>query len=307
MRVLLDTSDIINVVERSGPISFDRFEAFLRANGALLVLTFTTVLEFVRPVLDHGDFLRLRPPLQSLERLPLAYLSDAHIPMQELKSACEAFLAGAECCAVDPYVRRWEETAQFLGQSCCRMLVDFRIDEAIYMIWRSNPEALRGPVKETEHLRAIVAKDRQIPRIIRINAAHNFSNALRKYLRRSDLYGFTFPTNRVDEIAKWIYSDPRRCPGLRLHYDLYHQMLADVYDEPKDGDIPDHSLAGCLPYVDAITLDRRLAHHVRAVCKRLESAGPARPRYGRIYCGLRALFEEVEEQPTDFDRHESPE
>lgn len=82
-------------------------------------------------------------------------------------------------------------------------------------------------------------------------------------------------------------------------------MLADTQDEPKDGDIPDHSLAGCLPYVDAITLDRRLAHHVRAVCKRLESAGPARAHYGRIYCGLRALLE-IEEQPTDFDRRESP-
>ena len=85
MRVLLDTSDIINTVERSSPVPLKRLEDFLRARSASLVLTLTNVVEFVRPILDDGDFLRFRPLLQSLERLPLAYLSDAHIPMQELR------------------------------------------------------------------------------------------------------------------------------------------------------------------------------------------------------------------------------
>lgn len=111
------------------------------------------------------------------------------------------------------------------------------------MIWKCKPEALRGWARETEQLRAIVAKDREVPQTSRINAAHNFANALRRYLWRSDSYGFTFPANRVDDLSEWIYSDPQRCPGLRLHYDLYHQMLANTQDEPKDGDILDHSLA----------------------------------------------------------------
>lgn len=268
-RVLLDASDIINILEHSRP-TVEALESSLHSRNATLVLTFTNVLEFVRPILDDGDFLRFRPLLQRLERLPIRYLRNAHIPMQELKGAVEAFLSGAEYQAIDPYVRRWEETAQLPGMSVCEMLVDLRIDEAVYMIWKTNPEAIRGPAKAAARLRALVVADRRLVRANPVRPAKNFVNAVGRYLQRSVLYDFACPENRIQELAEWVYSDPRRCPGLRLHYDLYHQMLSDVQDTPKDSDLCDHSHASCLPYVEEISLDRRMAHHLRQVCRRLE-------------------------------------
>lgn len=290
-RLLLDASDIINVIEYSRPVTIDDLESFLRSEGGTLVLTFTNVLEFVRPMLDNGDFLRFRPLLQRLERLPVTYLRNAHIPMQELKGAVEAFLSGTEYKPIDPYVGRWEQTAQLPGTSVCEMLVGLRIDEAVYMIWKTNPEVIRGPAKAAAHLRELVAADRGSARPNQERAAKNFANSVRKYLERSPFYGFECPPDWIQGLAQWIHSDARRCPALRLHYDLYHQMLTDGQDTPKDSDLCDHSQASCLPYVEAISVDRRIAHHLRQVCSRLEKVTANLGYSNRIHAGFDRLLQ----------------
>ncbi len=290
-RLLLDASDIIDVVEHSRPVTVDALESFLQSQKGTLVLTLTNVLEFVRPIVDDGDFLRFRPLLQRLERLPVTYLRNAHIPMQELKGAVEAFLSGTECKPIKPYVRRWEQTAQLPGTSVCDRLVGLRIDEAVYMIWKTNPDAIRGPAKAGPRLRALVAADRRLVRANQVRSARNFANSVRRYLQRSALYGFECPEDRIQGLAEWIYSDAGRCPGLRLHHDLYHQMLTDVRDTPKDSDLCDHSQASCLPYVEVVSVDKRIAHHLTQVCRRLEKITPGLEYSNRIHAGLAKLLQ----------------
>lgn len=291
LRVLLDTSDLINVLERSCPITADELESYLRSHSTSLVLTFATVLEFVRPILDNGDFLHFRPLLQRLERMPLLFLSNAHAPMQELRQASAAFLSGLAYTDVNPYVSRWEETAQLPGVSICEALVGLRIDEAVYMIWKSDPTAIKGPAGHLDLLRAAVAADRECLGSTPIRAVENFPNTIRKYLQRSGQYGFAFPENRIHEFASWIYAVPRRCPGLRLHYELYHKKLVDSNDPPKSGDICDNSLASCLPYVEAISVDKRTANYLRLACRQLERTDPDLAYSKRINTGLAAILQ----------------
>jgi hypothetical protein len=258
-----------------------------------LVLTFTNVLEFVVPLLGNGDFLHFRPLLQRLERMPILFLRDAHIPMQELKHATHAFLSDSEYSEANPYVRRWEESAQLPGVSVCQDLLGLRIDEAVWMIWKTNPQAIKGPGKDIETLRSIMAKDRRLVQSDRVRAVENFPNAIRRSLERSNLYGFDFPLDRTEELANWIYSDPRRCPGMRLHYELYHQKLSNTLDLAKAGDLSDHSLASCLPYVDVISVDKRTAHYLKPICTQLERKIPEMAYLPRVYTGLQAIVQSL--------------
>ncbi len=288
-RLLLDTSDLINVLERKQPITPDALEDLLISRNAALVLTFTTVLEFVAPVAKTGDFLHFRPLLQRLEHMPVLFLSNGHVPMQELKHAAEVFVEEAEYSSIDPYVQRWDETVQLPGESLLKQVVGFRIDDAVYEIWKTNPAAISGHVRHTATLRKVVAEDRYRPSP-RASQEENFPNKIRKDLQRSQRYGFTLPEDRVELFANWIYSDARRCPGLRLSYDLYHSKLADIVDQPKSGDISDHSLAQCLPYVDAISVDKRTGAYLRRVCQRLETRNPALGYSAKIRVGLKEML-----------------
>jgi hypothetical protein len=289
-RLLLDTSDLINVLEHKRPITPDALENRLISRDAALVLTFTTVLEFVAPVVSTGDFLYFRPLLQRLEHMPILFLSNGHVPMQELKHAAEVFVGQAEYSSIDPYVQRWDETVQLPGESLLKQVVGLRIDEAVHMIWKSNPAAISGHVKHTGALRKVVKEDRSRRPAARVSQEENFPNTIRKHLQRSQIYGFVMPENRTEPFANWIYSDPRRCPGLRLSYDLYHSKLANIGDQPKSGDISDQSLAQCLPYVDAISVDRRTGAYLRDVCQRLETRNPALGYSAKIRSGLKEML-----------------
>lgn len=62
MRILPDTRDLINVVERGAPVNLDDFEAYLRAGNHQIVLSNTSVREFSGPLARGG---RLSPPSTS--------------------------------------------------------------------------------------------------------------------------------------------------------------------------------------------------------------------------------------------------
>src|SRR5215471_312657 len=109
IRVLLDASSIIDL-EHGQPIPCAELDAWLRKQHARLVLTRTNVLEFSVSAVKTGDFLALRHQLQQIERLPVSYLREGGIYCSELKEAVAAFREGREFAAVDPYVKRWDET-----------------------------------------------------------------------------------------------------------------------------------------------------------------------------------------------------
>jgi len=103
-------------------------------------------------------------------------------------------------------------------------------------------------------------------------------------------YGIEKPTRPIEDFAAWVYDDHRRCPGLRLGYEVFHELLKNVGDKPDASDIPDHSQINAIPYVDAATLDRRMHGYCSQVARRLQKAQPTIDYASRIFPSLNALL-----------------
>lgn len=106
MRILLDSRDLIDLVEHKRPIPVSDFDRYLRAGGHEIVLSFTNVRELAGPLATTGDFLRVRPFLQAIEQLPHTYIKEVPIPAFEIRAALEAFNAGTEYVGCNLYVTR---------------------------------------------------------------------------------------------------------------------------------------------------------------------------------------------------------
>ena len=272
MHILLDAKDLIDIVEHAKPIDLATFEGYLRSHNSSLVLTFTNVREFVAPIAGSGDFLSIRPFLQAIEKLPVAYIREAPIPAQEIIAALEAFVKGGEPRPIDPYVRRWDYTFAWPGPSAAEIFVGFRLDEIVYRIYRQTPNLFRPYRRHGKRLREQFAAERQLPAGIRKSLRDNFADSVR---RRGVQWKIDYGTTNVDAFGHWIYENPLRCPGLRLSYDMYHELLANVGDIPEDSDIPDFAHIKALPYVNLATLDRRMTHYFRTVVRKLQGMQPA--------------------------------
>ena len=100
------------------------------------------------------------------------------------------------------------------------------------------------------------------------------------------------PNASVDDFASWIYKDPRRCPGFRLGYEVFHELLKNVGDKPEASDIPDISHINAIPYVEAATLDRRMHGYCSQVSRKLQKVQSAIDYAGRIFLDLKTLVSE---------------
>jgi len=270
MRILLDAKDVINLVEHSDPISLPEFDAYLRRHNAELALTFTVIREFVGPIAIKGNFLEIRPSLQAIEGLPLAYLREGPIFAEEIKAALQAFRTGAEPARIDPYVRRWDYTFAWPGPSPAEIFVGFRLDEIVYSVYRKSPHIFRPYADAGRRLRDQFAAERQLPGTVRKNLRDNFADSVRKHAIQ---WRIDCGSTDREVFGHWIYDDPSRCPGLRLSYDAYHELLANLGDDPKNSDIPDFAHLSAIPYVDLATLDRRMIHYCAAVVRKLQGQG----------------------------------
>lgn len=90
--------------------------------------------------------------------------------------------------------------------------------------------------------------------------AKHFPEKLRRDMK---LYQISHPQGGLDNFAKWIYETPTRCPAVRLSYEVFHQLRRNIGDQPSANDFGDFAHVQCVPYVDLITLDRRMSDYVR--------------------------------------------
>jgi hypothetical protein len=290
MRILLDAKDVINLVEHSDPISLSEFDAYLRRHYAELALTFTVVREFVGPLAFKGNFLDLRPSLQAIERLPLAYLREAPIFAEEIKAALHAFGTGADPARIDPYVRRWDYTFAWPGPPAAEIFVDFRLDEIVYGVYRKSPHVFKPYAEAGRKLREQFAAERQLPGTVRKSLRDNFADSVRRHAIQ---WRIDWGSTDIEALGHCIYDDPSRCPGLRLSYDAYHELLANLGDDPKDSDIPDFAHLNAIPYVDLATLDRPMIHYLAAVVRKLQGQGLQTDYARYVYPSLSCLLNGV--------------
>jgi hypothetical protein len=82
--------------------------------------------------------------------------------------------------------------------------------------------------------------------------------------RKLSTHGLPEPDGKLGEFAEWIYETPVRCPGLRLGYETTLALIENLEAVPKKGDFGDLCFVRAIPYVDAVTLDRR----TRDICGR---------------------------------------
>ena len=123
---------------------------------------------------------------------------------------------------------------------------------------------LGGFNKYAEKLRVTFKADRALNP--KPSLKKNFVNMVEKNIK---LYQLRIPLKEVKSFANWIYTNPKHCPSERLGYELWHVMVKNITDIPTASDLEDFQNISALPYVDIMTLDRRMHGYICQVSKRL--------------------------------------
>lgn len=288
MRILLDASSLIDA-EHGKPVSFGELDKMLREHHARLILTYTSVLEFAAPFERTGDRLALREQLQQVEALPVGYMRDGGITLAELREAVNAFNEKRECVLVNPYVKRWDETLVPEGPSPEEMVVGLSLYDLASLALSRGDAVRRTKERWEEPLRKQFEDDRKLPAEGRKAIERYFHEGIRKHL---DSYQIAFPSDRIKELADWIYNNPEaRCPGYRLAYDMRQEMMNNLAERVSGNDIFDRAHVLAVPYVDAVTMDRNTADLCRRVSRRLSEKNPVIRYEERIFSGLKDLLD----------------
>jgi hypothetical protein len=286
MNLLVDTRDLIELVERGLPATVQEVETFLRTHNHELVFSFTNIRELVGTLAVNGDFLRVRPWLQSLERTPHTYIRETLIPRDEIQSAVDAFNEGTAYRNPRVLMRRWDETLIPLPRpqmSEIEQLVNVRLDDIVYWIFRGHPATFAPPERHLGTLRNQFEEDRRALRLGQAPAEEHFIRVVRKH---SATHRIQLPAGREDEFAEWIYESPDRCPGLHFGHETYRALMQNVNDIPEAGDFSDLAHVYAVPYVQAATLDRRMRHYLRIASERLLARGGLINYSERVYENL---------------------
>lgn len=262
MKIFLDTKDLIDIVDKSKPISAEDFENKLRVNNHELILSFSNVIEISRPLLNRDIETNVMVLLNRIEMMPIKFII-TDIDELELKEAIGAFSQGREYRQINPFVDRFDKT--LVDPSPTKNYLHFSLAEAIFTLWTEDSNLFTGMTVYTTKLREIFKADRTMSEQPDLN--DHFVEVIRRNLNKKK--GLTIPLHKLEALATWIYENPKRCPSIRLSYEVYHKILKNIEDTPKEGDIYDLSNISCIPYVDLVTIDRRMYSYVIQACKRV--------------------------------------
>lgn len=264
MKIYLDSKDLINLLNNSGPIGVDDFEKALRSNGHELILSSSNVFEISAPLIKkaHTNVMRL---LNRLERLPIRFIHNANIPKLELLEAIDAFNNIRTYQKIMPFVPRFDYTLSIDGPPPTRDYINHSISETIFTLWREDPELFLGFPKHTIKLRHSFELDRAM--IKRPSLKDNFTKTIGLSLQN---YEISFPLEKLKQLADWIYNNPIICPSIRLNYNIFHKIVKNIGDIPKESDINDFTHIDCIPYVDMVTIDNRMYNYIAQVRKGID-------------------------------------
>jgi hypothetical protein len=284
MNLLADARDLIELVERACPATVAEMGNFLREHNHEFVFSFTNIRELVSTLAINGDFLRVRPWLQSLENVPHLYIQEALIPKLELDAALD-FFNGGVLRAPEVFVRRWDGTLvpppEGRGAEV-EQLVNVRLDDLIYWIYRARPMVFAPSERHLQTLRRQFEEDRRALRAGEAPSREHFRRSIRKHSAGR----LRLPEGREDEFADWIHEDPGRCPGLQFGHEVYRALMENLNDVPETGDFSDMAHVYAVPYVQSATLDRRMRHYCRVGSRRLLARGGVLNYSERIYDNL---------------------
>jgi hypothetical protein len=252
MNILLDAKDLIDLIKFNRPVTANDFSVWLDQNNAKLVLSFANVSDFIGPDPQNKDFLQIRVWLQELEKLPVVYFRDGLIIRFELMSALKAFKSNKEPLPPDLYVSRWDQTFIWEEMAVSPMIVGLRLDDIVYAI-RENIQNYKN---NSSIIRQHIEWQRNLSRNERQSKKDIFIDSIPKRLKD---YNIEFHDINLSSFCKWLWDKPQRCIGFRIHFEAYHQLLNDRRNKFQDGDIADFTILSSIPYVDMITVDKRIS------------------------------------------------
>ncbi|MBU1343945.1 MAG: hypothetical protein KKE44_15285 [Proteobacteria bacterium] len=263
MRIYLDSKDIIEILEKSKPCSAIGFKEFLQSGNHELILSFVTVMEISEPLLHKKASTNVMRLLNQLEDLPHLFIHSSRITLLELQQAYNSFCSDIEYKDVDiPFEKRFDTVVDLNGQPSTSPYLNYPLAETVWDLYNFN--ALGGLDNYASKLISSFEADRAIKP--RPKLKENFQKTVGLNSRQNQL---EIPMQDIKPLANWIYSNPNRCPSDRLGYELWHKMIRNLEDIPTPSDLEDFHNIGCLPYVDIMTLDRRMHGYVCQVSNSL--------------------------------------
>lgn len=289
MRLLIDAQDLIGLILRHDPASPAEFDAWMRRRGGYLVLSGTNVVEASVFLLESGRSGELGNLVRAIANIPHCFLKELGVFVEELGGALVAFGRGKEPLAVDPYVAKWSDT---LGVSLGKSYASGGILEAVTHLWRTAPETLRHFHRYQEIIAedataesSVVENDAALPDA----AKQHFTGHIERQLR---LHGFILPSGGAVRFADWVHSDPLRCPGLRLAYEVNRAILSRPEKSPAEDSLRGLGHVNAIPYVDGVTVGGTLFEVCRSVSRSLRDLQPAVSYHSRIFPNLRSVMDE---------------
>jgi hypothetical protein len=283
MRILLDSRDLINVLEQKSAVSVGDLDSYLSKGNHEIILCFSNIRELVSPLADGASYLDLRPRLQDLERLRHTYMKEVGIVGIELRAAVDAFSAGTEFVNPSPFVDRWDKTMSLPPghqRPVTDYLVNVSLDNLVYWTYKGNRTIFEPMRKQIPQLRKIMEDDRTLLRTGKLPAKEHFVGSVKKH---ATTHRVKLPAGREDEFALWIYRDVNRCPGFRLNHEIFRSLTGNYQDVAEPSDFTDLALTFALPYVDAATLDRRIRDYCQRACRKLGRLNVAHNYRERVY------------------------
>ena len=256
MRIYLDSKDIIDMLERSEPCSIEQFGNVLRVGSHELVLSLTTVIEISKPLLYKKATTNVMRLLYQIDESPHTFIHSSRIVPLELEEAVLAFGNDREYRSILPsFVNRFDIIVDLEANPSTKLYIKYSLAETVWDLYTHG--ALDGFDQYADKLRETFLADRMLNP--RPSLKGNFVLAIK---RASQAYGLKIPSDEIESFANWIYSDPSRCPSQRLGYELWHKMVCNIADIPEGSDLEDFLNIGCLPYVDVMTVDRRMYGYI---------------------------------------------
>jgi len=221
MRILLDIRDLIGLLDRSEPCSLAHCREVLIERDAVVVLTPTLAFELAAPLVHGSGQTVVSSRLNRLEELPLVYFANWRIPAMEIREAINAYAEQREHTNVDPVVPRLDVALDISGgRMRTTMYLHSPLAEIVLTVWQEAPDVFRRRTDLEQRLQALLSNDRRLEKPPLLS--EHFRTKLGRDLHS---YGIPEPSN-LDRLADWIYANPNRCPGLRLTYEVYHQIRA---------------------------------------------------------------------------------
>lgn len=127
MLVLLDSRDLIELLERQTPCDLPTFGSRLSEGAHELCLSVTAVRELAAPLVQATGNTAITRQLNDLETLPLRYVAEGRVVPLELAEAVRARNENRPFSTIDPFTTRFDDAIQVAGPAPTRFFLNYSL------------------------------------------------------------------------------------------------------------------------------------------------------------------------------------